>query len=77
MGRDVNIPHDIGMTINLLLISSRERYSRYPGVYSTKNFTINSYPCYPGKFIYLNFHALEVVSRYGDPQLQESKNYSY
>ena len=25
---------------------------------------------YPAKFIYLNFHSLEVVSRYRDPQLQ-------
>ena len=24
---------------------------------------------YPAEFIYLNFHPLEVVSRFGDPQL--------
>ena len=27
--------------------------------------------------IYLNFHPLEVVSRYRDPQLQVGENYSY
>ena len=27
--------------------------------------------------IYLNFHPLEVVSRYRDPQLQVGGNYSY
>ena len=32
---------------------------------------------YPAKLIYLNFHPLEVVSRYHDPQLQVGKNYSY
>ena len=32
---------------------------------------------YPAKFFYLNFHQLEVVSRYRDPQLQEGENYSY
>ena len=32
---------------------------------------------YPAKFIYLNFHLLEVVSRYRDPQLQVGENYSY
>ena len=29
------------------------------------------------KYIYLNFHALEVVSRYRDPQLQVGENHSY
>ena len=38
--------------------------------YSTFN------PC-PAKLIYLNFHPLEVVSRYRDPQLQVAKNYVY
>ena len=27
--------------------------------------------------IYLNFHQLEVVSRYRDPQLRVAENYSY
>ena len=27
--------------------------------------------------LYLNFHRLEVVSRYRDPQLQVGENYSY
>ena len=30
----------------------------------------------PAKLIYLNFHPLEVVSRYRDPQLQVDENYS-
>ena len=29
------------------------------------------------KLINLNFHSLEVVSRYRDPQLQAAENYSY
>ena len=29
------------------------------------------------KLSYLHFHTLEVVSRYLDPQLQVSENYSY
>ena len=29
------------------------------------------------KVIYLNFHPLEVVSRYRDPQLEVVENYSY
>ena len=29
----------------------------------------------PAKLIYLNFHPLEVVSRYRDPQLQVDENY--
>ena len=33
-------------------------------------------PC-PAKLIYLNFHPLEVVSRYRDPQLQVAENCSY
>ena len=28
------------------------------------------------RFLALNFHSLEVVSRYRDPQLQVSENYS-
>ena len=32
---------------------------------------------YPAKVIHLNFHPLEVVSRYRDPQLQVDENYSY
>ena len=32
---------------------------------------------YPANQIYLNFHPLEVVSRYRDPQLQVDENYSY
>ena len=31
----------------------------------------------PAKLSYLNFHPLEVVSRYRDPQLQVGENYSY
>ena len=30
---------------------------------------------YPAKLISLNFHPLEVVSRYRDPQLQVGENY--
>ena len=30
---------------------------------------------HPARLIYLNFHPLEVVSRYRDPQLQVSENY--
>ena len=30
---------------------------------------------YPANLIYLNFHPLEVVSRYHDPQLQAAENY--
>ena len=30
----------------------------------------------PAKLFYLNFHPLEVVSRYRDPQLQVDENYS-
>ena len=33
-------------------------------------------PC-PAKLIYLDFHPLEVVSRYRDPQPQVVENYSY
>ena len=29
---------------------------------------------YPSELIYLNFHPLEVVSRYRDPQLQVAEN---
>ena len=32
---------------------------------------------YPAKLIDLNFHSLEVVSRYHDPQLHVCENYSY
>ena len=32
---------------------------------------------YPAKLIYLNFHPLEVVSRYRDPQLRVGEKYSY
>ena len=38
------------------------------------NHVLNSYPA---KLIYLNFHPLEVVSRYRDPQPQVVENYSY
>ena len=31
----------------------------------------------PAKLIYLNFQALEVMSRYRDPQPQVLENYSY
>ena len=34
---------------------------------------INPYP----ELVYLNFHPLEVVSRYRDPQLQWGGNYSH
>ena len=33
-------------------------------------------PC-PAKLMYFNFHPLEVVSRYRDPQLQVAENYLY
>ena len=32
---------------------------------------------YPAKVIYLNFHPLEVVFRFRDPQPQVVENYSY
>ena len=32
---------------------------------------------YPAELIYLNFHPLEVVSGYRDPQLQVAENYSH
>ena len=32
---------------------------------------------YPANFIYLNFHPIEVVTRYRDPQPQVVENYSY
>ena len=35
------------------------------------------YHPHPAKLIYLNFHPLEVVSRYRDPQLQVAENYSF
>ena len=38
------------------------------------NKTINRYPA---ELIYLNFHPLEVASRYRDPQLQVAEKYSY
>ena len=31
---------------------------------------------FPAKLIYLNFHPLEVVSRYCDPQPEVAENYS-
>ena len=37
---------------------------------------VNINPC-PAKVIYLNFHPLEVASRYRDPQLQVGENYPY
>ena len=36
------------------------------------HFTFNPFPA---KFIYLNFHPVEVVSRYRNPQLQVGENY--
>ena len=50
------------------------------------NFYITYLPClgrqcdinpYPAKLFYLNFHPLEVVSRYRDPQLQVGENHAY
>ena len=32
---------------------------------------------FPAELPYLNFHPLEIVSRYRDPQLQVAENYSY
>ena len=32
---------------------------------------------YPAKLIYLNFHPLEVVSHYREPQLEVDGNYSH
>ena len=31
----------------------------------------------PAKLIHLNFHLLELLSRYCDPQLQVDENYAY
>ena len=39
-------------------------------------FLYNKVNPYPAKLIYLNFHSLEVVSRYRNPQLQVAENYS-
>ena len=39
------------------------------------NFTRTGIKPYPAKVIYLNFHQLEVVSRYRDPQLQVGENH--
>ena len=37
-------------------------------------FKFNRLSLYPTKFIFLHFHPLEVVYRYGDPQPQVSEN---
>ena len=42
-----------------------------------KTFIQCRYNPYPAKVIYLNFHPLEVVSRYRDPQLQVGENCAY
>ena len=45
-----------------------------------KQLTINKHMFnnpYPAKLDYLNFHPLEVVSRYRGPPLQVAENYSY
>ena len=41
------------------------------------HFHFNPYHHDHAKLIYFNFHPLEVVSRYRDPQLQVAENYSY
>ena len=41
------------------------------------SFNLSSIKPYHAKFIYLNCHPLEVVSRYRDPQLQVDENDSY
>ena len=43
------------------------------GIFSWANLAINPLTA---KLFNLNFHPLEVVSRWRDPQLQVSKNYS-
>ena len=45
--------------------------------YVTCVYRLRNFNSYPAKIIYLNFHPLEVVSRYCDPQLQVAENYSY
>ena len=45
-----------------------------PNLYDNVIETIN---LFPAKLSYLNFHPLEVVSRYRDTQLQVGENYSY
>ena len=37
----------------------------------------NFNPIYPAKLNNLNYHPLEVVSRYRDPQFEVDENYSY
>ena len=37
----------------------------------------NKFNPLPAELPYLNFHPLEVASRYRDPQLQVGENYSY
>ena len=46
-------------------------------VFVTKYFSVVRVNPYPAKLIYLNFHPLEVVSRYRDPQLQVAEKYTY
>ena len=41
------------------------------------NFLIGGFNPQSAKLNHLNFHPLEVVSRYRDPQLQVGENYSY
>ena len=67
-------------TIWLWLIISIDRentnishFSRNMGKYYTREGTINPFTA---KLFNRNFHSLEVVSRWRDPQLQVSENYS-
>ena len=50
--------------------------NKYTFLKSRNNF-VGSLTPFSSELIYLNFHTLEVVSRYRDPQLQVAENYSY
>ena len=49
-------------------------HSLWPIIIDFRVYNVNPYR---SKLIYFNFHPLEVVFRYRDPQLQVSENYSY
>ena len=58
----------------LLIISGTEILFHVP-VGENELFTPLCINPYPAKLMYLNFHPLEVVSRYRDPQLQVGENF--
>ena len=64
----MNVTH-----LNQNIISSQEDGLLYK---NQQSFKLTPNP-HLAKLIYLNFHPLEIVSRYRDPQLQVSENYSW